>query len=80
MIQSTIDVFTTIGDATHGSLVYTSGKIKCKECSGQGTCVDGRCVCGKHYKSSNGWSKDRKTIEYGIRGDCSYFVEYIPSK
>lgn len=46
----------------------------------KGTCVDGRCVCGKHYKSSNGWSKDRKTIEYGIRGDCSYFVEYIPSK
>lgn len=34
MIQSTIEDL-TIGDATHGSLLYTSGTIICKECSGQ---------------------------------------------
>lgn len=80
MIESKVDGKTIGDENTVGSLEYTKGSIACSECSGNGKCVDGLCVCSKHYRSSNGWSKDRKTIDFGVRGDCSYFVEYLPSQ
>lgn len=65
-------------EAGHGSLTYTTGTIECEECSNQGKCKEGICECNKNYGSSNGWNKNRKTIDIGDRGDCSYFFDYNP--